>query len=200
MRPVLPEPLVFLGGVAMKMLKKRALETLKGRLRLQGAPWRNYNQCNKSYCMKKLIKSVLIWYSPEEMFRLVTDVDQYMHFLPWCNHSKVLHASGTEMDAEVGIGMAGIKQVFVTHNTHIENSEVHMKLVKGPFSDLDGTWRFEPVGDNSQRACKVTLTLEYGFSSATLAAVVGPVFDKIAASLVDAFVKRAEHVYGAETA
>jgi ribosome-associated toxin RatA of RatAB toxin-antitoxin module len=46
----------------------------------------------------------------------------------------------------------------------------------------------------------VTLTLEYGFSSATLAAVVGPVFDKIAASLVDAFVKRAEHVYGAETA
>ena len=106
--------------------------------------------------MKKLIKSVLIWYSPEEMFRLVTDVDQYMHFLPWCNHSKVLQTSGLEMDAEVGIGMAGVKQVFVTHNTHVENRKVHMQLVKGPFSNLDGTWSFEPVGDNSQRACKVT--------------------------------------------
>ena len=148
--------------------------------------------------MKKLIKSVLIWYSPEEMFRLVTDVDQYMNFLPWCNHSKVLSHEGLEMDAEVGIGMAGLKQLFVTHNTHIENREVLMKLVKGPFSNLDGTWSFEPVGDNSQRACKVTLTLEYGFSSATLAAVVGPVFDKIAATLVDAFVKRAEQIYGAE--
>ncbi len=29
-----------------------------------------------------------------------------------------------------------------------------------------------------------------------LAAVVGPMFDRIAGSLVDAFVKRAEHVYG----
>jgi ribosome-associated toxin RatA of RatAB toxin-antitoxin module len=30
--------------------------------------------------------------------------------------------------------------------------------------------------------------------------VVGPVFDKIAASLVDAFVKRAEQIYGSESA
>ncbi len=149
--------------------------------------------------MKKLLKSVLIWYTPEEMFRLVTDVDQYVHFLPWCNHSKVLQFNDQGMDAEVGIGVAGVSQVFVTHNTHILNHEIRMKLVQGPFSNLDGTWTFDPVGDNSQRACKVTLSLEYGFSSATLAAVVGPVFDKIAASMVDAFVKRAEQVYGAES-
>ena len=149
--------------------------------------------------MKKLLKSVLIWYTPEEMYRLVTDVDQYVQFLPWCNHSKVLQFGEHEMDAEVGIGLAGFSQVFVTHNTHVENHEVRMKLVKGPFSKLDGTWTFDPVGDNSQRACKITLSLEYGFASASLAAVVGPVFDKIAASLVDAFVKRAEQVYGAES-
>ena len=168
-------------------------------LNLQQGSLRNYNQQNKSYCMKKLLKSVLIWYTPEEMFRLVTDVDQYVHFLPWCNHSKVLQFNDEGMDAEVGIGVAGVSQVFVTHNTHILNHEIRMKLVQGPFSNLDGTWTFDPVGDNSQRACKVTLSLEYGFSSATLAAVVGPVFDKIAASLVDAFVKRAEQVYGAES-
>ena len=149
--------------------------------------------------MKKLLKSVLIWYTPEEMFRLVTDVDQYVHFLPWCNHSKVLQFNDEGMDAEVGRCVAGVSQVFFTHNTHILNHEIRMKLVQGPFSNLDGTWTFDPVGDNSQRACKVTLSLEYGFSSATLAAVVGPVFDKIAASLVDAFVKRAEQVYGAES-
>ena len=34
------------------------------------------------------------------------------------------------------------------------------------------------------------------FDNAALAALVGPVFDKIAGSLVDAFVKRAEQVYG----
>jgi len=73
---------------------------------------------------------------------------------------------------------------------------VDVKLIKGPFSQLDGQWRFSPVGDGTQRACKIDLTLNYGFSSATLSALVGPVFDKIAATLVDAFVKRAEQVYG----
>ena len=61
---------------------------------------------------------------------------------------------------------------------------------------LDGTWKFTPLGVPGQRACKVTLELQYGFKSAALAAVVGPVFDKIAGNLVDAFVKRAEQVYG----
>jgi ribosome-associated toxin RatA of RatAB toxin-antitoxin module len=72
-----------------------------------------------------------------------------------------------------------------------------MRLVNGPFSHLDGQWTFQPVGEGSQRACKVELSLNYGFSNATLATLVGPVFDRIAGSMVDAFVKRAEQVYGA---
>jgi ribosome-associated toxin RatA of RatAB toxin-antitoxin module len=70
-----------------------------------------------------------------------------------------------------------------------------MKLVEGPFSKLDGEWQFKPVGED-QRACKVELELRYGFENAALAALVGPVFDKIAGSLVDAFVKRAEQIHG----
>jgi ribosome-associated toxin RatA of RatAB toxin-antitoxin module len=72
-----------------------------------------------------------------------------------------------------------------------------MQLVNGPFSQLDGHWSFTPVGQGQQRACKVELVLNYGFSNALLGKLVGPVFDKIAGSLVDAFVKRAEQVYGA---
>jgi len=146
--------------------------------------------------MKNIQKSVLIWYSPEEMFRLVTDVDRYPEFLPWCNQAQVLDHDDQGMVAEIGISMAGISQVFTTRNTHVAGREVQMKLVKGPFSKLDGIWRFSPVGDGAQRACKVELILDYGFSSAALAAIVGPVFDRIAASLVDAFVKRAERIYG----
>jgi ribosome-associated toxin RatA of RatAB toxin-antitoxin module len=147
--------------------------------------------------MKNIHKTVLIWYSPEEMFRLVTDVARYPEFLPWCHQAQVLEQSDQGMLAEVGISMAGVSQVFTTRNTHVAGREVHMNLVKGPFSQLDGVWRFSPVGDGAQRACKVELTLNYGFSNATLAAIVGPVFDRIAASLVDAFVKRAERIYTA---
>lgn len=146
--------------------------------------------------MKKLHKSVLIWYSPEEMFRLVTDVDAYPQFLPWCDHARVLDTTEQGMTAEIGLKMAGIKQAFTTRNTHVPGREVQMQLVDGPFSNLSGGWTFNPVGDGSQRACKVELELSYGFSSAALSALVGPVFDKIAGSLVDAFIARAEQVYG----
>jgi ribosome-associated toxin RatA of RatAB toxin-antitoxin module len=146
--------------------------------------------------MKNVHKSVLIWYSPEEMFALVTDVAKYPEFLPWCDHASVLALEPDGMKAEVGIAFAGIHQSFTTRNTHVAGREVRMKLVDGPFSNLDGVWKFLPIGQGGQRACKVTLELRYAFKSAALAAVVGPVFDKIAGNLVDAFVKRAEQVYG----
>ena len=145
--------------------------------------------------MKTVHKSVLIWYSPEEMFALVTDVQHYPQFLPWCDHAAVLEQSPEGMTAEVGISLGGIRQTFVTRNTHEAGRRVQMHLLKGPFSRLEGDWNFLPVGDGSQRACKVELKMSYGFNSAALAAVVGPVFGRIAGSLVEAFVKRAEQVY-----
>jgi ribosome-associated toxin RatA of RatAB toxin-antitoxin module len=146
--------------------------------------------------MKTVHKSVLIWYSPQEMYTLVTDVDQYPQFLPWCDHASVVDQDAGGMTAEVGIAFSGVRQTFVTRNVHTEPTRVDMQLVKGPFSKLDGQWNFHPLGDGSQRACKVELLLNYGFENAVLSKLVGPVFDKIAANLVDAFVKRAQQVYG----
>ena len=146
--------------------------------------------------MKTVHRSVLIWYSADEMFRLVTDVAQYPKFLPWCDRATVLEQDEHGMRAEIGIAFAGIRQTFTTRNEHVPGRKVSMRLVDGPFSNLDGEWRFNPVGDAGQRACKVELDLNYGFKNAALAAVVGPVFDRIAGTLVDAFVKRAEQVYG----
>ena len=146
--------------------------------------------------MKTVQKSVLIWYTAQEMFALVTDVTSYPQFLPWCDHSRVLEQGDSSMLAEVGIAFAGIKQTFTTRNQHVPGRSVDLKLVSGPFSNLDGSWTFTPVGDGTQRACKVDLELRYGFQNLALSALVGPVFDRIAASLVDAFVKRAEQVYG----
>ena len=146
--------------------------------------------------MKTVHRSVLIWYGADEMFALVTDIPQYPKFLPWCDHAAVLERDEHGMKAEVGIHFGGIRQSFVTRNEHVPGRKVSMRLVEGPFSSLEGAWSFVPVGGPGQRACKVQLDMHYGFKSGALAAVVGPVFDRIAGSLVDAFVKRAEQVYG----
>ena len=146
--------------------------------------------------MKTVHKYVLIWYSPHEMYNLVTDVNRYSQFLPWCEHARVVEEHEDGMTAEMGIAFSGVRQTFSTRNLHIPDSEVRMQLLNGPFSQLEGQWNFTPLGDGSQRACKVELTLNYGFDRSALSAVVSPVFDKIASSMVDAFVKRAQQVYG----
>jgi ribosome-associated toxin RatA of RatAB toxin-antitoxin module len=146
--------------------------------------------------MKNVHKSVLIWYSAEEMFALVTDVARYPEFLPWCDHASVLAHETDGMKAEIGIAFSGIHQTFTTRNMHVPAREVRMSLVDGPFSQLDGRWQFTPIGQAGQRACKVTLEMHYAFKNMALAALVGPVFDRIAGNLVDAFVKRAEQVHG----
>ena len=146
--------------------------------------------------MKTVHKSVLIWYSAEEMFALVTDVPSYPAFLPWCDQASVLTEDEAGMTARVGIAFGGIQQGFTTRNTHEAGRRVHLQLIDGPFSKLEGHWEFTPVGAEGQRACKVDLTLQYDFDNFALAALVGPVFGKIAGSLMDAFVKRASQVYG----
>lgn len=146
--------------------------------------------------MKTVHKSVLIWYSAAEMFALVTDVARYPQFLPWCDEASVHDETPEGMLAKVGISLAGFSQSFTTRNLHEQDRKVSLHLVDGPFSKLEGCWEFTPLGDGAQRACKVDLMLSYGFDSRTLATLVGPVFDKIARSMVDAFVKRASVVYG----
>ncbi|GAB3188860.1 type II toxin-antitoxin system RatA family toxin [Hydrogenophaga aquatica] len=132
------------------------------------------------------------------MFALVTDVRRYQEFLPWCSGGEVLEETPDGMVASIGMSIGGLRKSFTTRNTHVEDRRIHLELVDGPFSHLDGTWEFTPLGDGTQRACRVDFTLNYGFSSNTLAALVGPVFDRIAGSLVDAFVKRADQVYGSD--
>ncbi len=153
-----------------------------------------------THSMKTVHKSVLIWFSAEEMFALVTDVARYHEFLPWCDRARVVESHDNGMTAEIGMSLGSFRKSFTTRNVHIEGRQVKLELIDGPFKHLDGTWHFHPLTDPNtqapQRACRIELTLNYSFES-MFGALVGPVFDKIAGTLVDAFVKRAEQVYPA---
>ena len=145
--------------------------------------------------MKQVKKSVLLWYSPAEMYALVTGVEQYPQFLPWCAATEILERRDDGLTARVDMSISGIRQSFTTRNTHVLNESVHMELVEGPFSKLDGMWKFLPLAN--PKACKIEFEMSYGFSNRALELVVSPVFDQVANTLVDRFVKRAESLYGA---
>jgi len=145
--------------------------------------------------MKHVKKSVLLWYSPHEMYSLVVAVKDYPSFLPWCDRAEVLEKHAGGMTARLHLHYAGVRHAFTTRNEHVKDSKVVVALVDGPFSRLDGTWQFVPLG-TEDKACKIEFDMAYAFSSLALEAVVSPVFDRVANTFVDSFVKRAEQVYG----
>ena len=149
--------------------------------------------------MKHIKKSVLLWYSPREMYALVTAVRDYPQFLPWCERADVLSEDASGVTARLHLSYLGVRQAFTTRNTHRADASVALELVDGPFSQLDGTWQFMPVpaGDGpTASACRIEFELRYHFNNRALQILVSPVFDRIANTFVESFVKRAEQVYG----
>jgi ribosome-associated toxin RatA of RatAB toxin-antitoxin module len=149
--------------------------------------------------MEHVKKSVLLWYSPGEMYTLVTAVHDYPKFLPWCERAEVLESHEAGMTARLHLAYAGVRHAFTTRNAHVADQSVEVDLVDGPFSLLEGHWQFVGLarpGDASAQACRIEFDLRYAFSNKALETVLSPVFDRIANTFVDSFVRRAEQVYG----
>jgi ribosome-associated toxin RatA of RatAB toxin-antitoxin module len=142
--------------------------------------------------MAEVRKLVLIEHTAQQMFDLVDDVENYPKFLPWCGGGEVRLRSNAQTLATLHINYHGIKTHFSTANEKEPPFLMRMYLTEGPFRHLEGEWRFTPLGTT---ACKIEFRLFYEFSSHLLERVLGPVFNHIATTFVDAFVKRAIQVY-----
>ena len=141
--------------------------------------------------MKHVVRSILVPHSAAKMYALVNDVPSYPKFLPWCGGGRITEQTETQMQAAVDIAYMGVRQTFTTKNALLKDERIDMALVSGPFSKLTGQWRFMQLGDVG---CKVEFELNYAFEG-IIGAVVAPVFDRIAASFVDAFVRRADELH-----
>ena len=127
------------------------------------------------------------------MFELVNNIDDYSQFLNWCDSSSILNQTDNQITASVEINKGGIKQTFSTLNTLTPFQSIAMELVDGPFDELSGEWRFEPLGEN---AAKIHLDLQFKFKSMLIDMALSPVFKNIANSQLDSFVARAKYIYG----
>lgn len=143
--------------------------------------------------MPDVNQSVLVEYTPAQMFTLVDTVEDYPKFLPWCGGATLIHRDAMHTRATLFINYRGIRKSFTTENIKRAPEEMRIRLIEGPFSRLDGTWCFTGLAD---RGCRIEFKLHYEFAGRVLDRLVSPVFHHIASTLVDAFVRRADHVYG----
>ncbi|GHU18788.1 ubiquinone-binding protein [Betaproteobacteria bacterium] len=143
--------------------------------------------------MSRVEKSVLIEHSAQQMFDLVEDVESYPHFLPWCDETRVDFRDEVRTVATLHVNFHGIKSQLTTENAKEKPVWMSLKLVEGPFRSLEGSWRFKPLAEN---ACKVEFQISYEFSNKFFEKIIGSMFNQIANTYVEVFVKRAGQVYG----
>jgi len=147
--------------------------------------------------MARVEKSVLISRSAEQMFKLVDDVESYPEFLPWCSRTSVAFRDEIKTVATLYIHYLSVESNFTTENIKEIPFSMRITLLDGPFRRLEGHWLFKPL---AERACKIEFELSYEFSNKLFEKVIGPVFSRIADTFVEAFVRRADDVYGAPNA
>lgn len=144
--------------------------------------------------MREVKRSALIKLPPNRLFALINDIDSYPQFLPWCSHSRVLSRSDSEIVASIGVRRGPFNGEFTTRNALEPYRRVHMRLVDGPFSALEGEWRLTPAGEGTQ----VELLLRFQFKSSLSAVLFERIFAETVGSLVDAFVARSRALQPAE--
>ena len=138
-------------------------------------------------------RSALVLHPARDMFRLVQDVPAYPQFLSWCLESHVLEQTAEHQVATLVVRVSGLTQSFTTHNRFVPGERLTLSLVDGPFQRLAGEWLFEQLGESGS---KVTLLLNFDFSSKVLSSAFRRGFTHIADRLVSDFSKRADDVYG----
>lgn len=142
--------------------------------------------------MSHIKKSALVPYTQQQMYELVNHIERYPEFIPWCPSTQIISRTEHEVQATLCLSQGGIHKSFTTRN-HLNAYElIELRLIDGPFKHLEGHWRFIP----EHEGCRVSLDLEFEFSSHWISILFSPVFNQAANSLVDVFCKRAESLYG----
>lgn len=143
--------------------------------------------------MTAINRFALVPYSAHEMFELVADIPSYPKFLPWCSGARVLSQEADAVIASIDIAYHGANKTFTTRNLLQRDKMMEIRLLDGPFSYLQGFWRFAAL---EARASRISLDLEFEVANRLVGVVLTPVFSSLANQLVENFHRRARALYG----
>ena len=143
--------------------------------------------------MKRIARSALVEHAAPQMYALVADIESYPQFLPWCRAVRVGERSAQRTVATLAVGLKGLRYELTTRNENRPHEAIELQLLRGPFRHFAAHWRFTALGE---RAARIEFAMEYEFAGALVSRALGPLFETIADTMVDAFKRRADAVYG----
>ncbi|MCW5696561.1 MAG: type II toxin-antitoxin system RatA family toxin [Bauldia sp.] len=133
-----------------------------------------------------------------DMFDLVADVERYPEFVPLCTalavRSREATPEGELILARMTVAYGPMSESY-TSRVRLDRDRLAIATtaIDGPFRKLENNWLFEPLDEDE---CTVHFALTYELRSFALGLVVGTLFDRAFRRFADAFVKRADALYG----
>jgi len=136
-------------------------------------------------------RSLLMPYPAEDMFDLIEQAEHYPQFIPWCTDAVILERTDELVAARLSMRVAGLTLSLQTRNPKRRPEWLALRMERGPLRRFEGEWRLTPL---NAAACRIEFTLNYEFADRLTERVAGPVFARMADTMVDAYVSRAERI------
>ena len=136
-------------------------------------------------------------YSAPQMFALVSDIESYPEFLPWCSAAFIRRSSDHDdhrlLDADLVISFKLFRERFRSRVHLFHTKElITIRHLDGPMAHMNSRWQF----DTCEEGCIIRFEIDYEFSSRALRALISIVFYEAMQRVVSAFENRARHLYG----
>ncbi|WP_320822839.1 type II toxin-antitoxin system RatA family toxin [Reinekea sp.] len=138
--------------------------------------------------MIEIHRSALVLVSAEQLYDLITDIEQYPEFLDGVVAARVLETGASQMLGQLTVRKAGFERTLVTRNTLVRPVSIEMNLAEGPLESLTGLWQIKELGPSG---CKVTFDLTFNAGQGLKATAFALMFKQIADAMVSSFVARA---------
>lgn len=156
-------------------------------------------------------------HSQPDLFKIISDIDSYSTFVPFCISSKVTKRSSNNQEeppsslptaANLKIGFKQYEETFSSLVKCSRPSKVEAVATQNPlFYRLATAWRILPI-DNADKQqsssaaqqkrqqSQVCLDIEYQFANPVYGALSGAVLPKVADQIITAFEKHAKEKLG----
>jgi coenzyme Q-binding protein COQ10 len=133
-------------------------------------------------------------FTPEQLFRVVADVERYPEFLPWCLGARVLERRKNVLTADLIIGFKLIREHYRSRVELTEPTRIDVSYIAGPLKRLENQWIFDPQPGGGT---VIDFYIDYEFRSRVLQLLIGSLFAEATHRMVGAFETRAQALYRA---
>ncbi|KAK8784566.1 coenzyme Q-binding protein COQ10 homolog B, mitochondrial [Amblyomma americanum] len=142
----------------------------------------------------------LLGYSADQMFEVVSRVEFYRDFVPWCTQSRVTARSPKALTAYMQVGFPPIVESYVSHVTMVRPTLVKSVCSDGRlFNHLETIWRFEPGLEDNPKTCTLDFKVSFEFRSRLHSHLAHMFLDEVVRQMTRAFLNRAATLYGKQS-